>query len=183
MIIKDTGEKVTYNFGSSNPTSNITFYTWNSKDDEWSKVSLRSADKYYDDADDDKIYCSIEFNNGGKIKAVYLSTKKAAWRQGGEQTERKGVVDSVKGNTLKFKTATTSYNLLKQYNADVKEDDDGNSDDNSIYIGPDANGKTVRYPLVITSAVTSSRTVFEKMANSDDVELYAEILADRKSVV
>ena len=178
MIIKDTGEKVTYNFGSSNPTSNITFYTWNSKDDEWSKVSLRSADKYYDDADDDKIYCSIEFNNGGKIKAVYLSTKKAAWRQGGEQTERKGVVDSVKGNTLKFKTATTSYNLLKQYNADVKEDDDGNSDDNSIYIGPDANGKTVRYPLVITSAVTSSRTVFEKMANSDDVELYAEILAD-----
>ena len=25
MIIKDTGEKVTYNFGSSNPTSNITF--------------------------------------------------------------------------------------------------------------------------------------------------------------
>ena len=84
MIIKDTGEKVTYNFGSSNPTSNITFYTWNSKDDEWSKVSLRSADKYYDDADDDKIYCSIEFNNGGKIKAVYLSTKKAAWPQGGE---------------------------------------------------------------------------------------------------
>lgn len=180
MIIKDTGEKVTYNFGSTNPTSNITFYIW--EKDDWSKVSLKSADKYYDDADDKdgKIYCSMEFNSGGKIKTVYLSTKKAAWRESGDQTERKGVVESVTGNTLRFKTATTSYTLLKQYNANIKplDKDDTDGKDNSIYIGPDANGTNVRNPLVITSAVTSSRTVFEKMANSDDVELYAEILAD-----
>lgn len=177
MIIKDTGEKVTYNFGSSNPVSNITFFIW--KKGEWSKASLSNADKYYDDIDGDKIYCSMEFNSGGKIKTVYISDTRAAWRESGDQTERRGVVDSVEGNTLRFKTATTSYNLLKQYNTEVKNDDD----DNNIYTGPDADGNTVRYPLVITSAVTSSRTVFEKMANSDDVELYAEILADASNNV
>lgn len=181
LIIKDSGEKVTYNFGSTNPTSNITFYTWNTKDEEWSKSSLKNADKYYDDAEDDNIYCSLEFNSGGKIKSIYLSTKKTAWRQSGDQTERKGVVDSLKGNTLQFKTAASSYTMLKQYNGTVT--DKHRDDDNSIYIGPGPKGEDVRYPLIITSAVTSSLTVFEKMANSDDVELYAEIIADAENNV
>lgn len=182
-IITQEGEnKVTYPFGSENPLSNISFYIY--QNGEWEKVSQQKAEKYYDDIEDKKIYCRLEFNSGGRIRAVSISSTRAAWRETGEQTERKGVVDFVSGNTLRFKSSTTDYKLLKQYNADVDRGDDGKTtNDDAVYTGPGPDGYDVRYPLIITSAYTSSRTVFEKMANADDVELYAEILADASNNV
>ena len=85
----------------------------------------------------------------------------------------KGTVASLIDGTLKFKTSSTTYKMLNKYNAQYNSD----KDDTAV-TGPDANGTTVKNPLIITSAWTSSLTVFEKMANSDDVELYAEITAD-----
>ncbi|MBQ9091949.1 MAG: hypothetical protein IJY52_06755, partial [Anaerotignum sp.] len=58
-------------------------------------------------------------------------------------------------------------------------------DDDDRYVtgdNPNGSGK-VRNPLSVTSAVTSSLKVFEKMANDDSLELYAEILADSDNKV
>ena len=68
--------------------------------------------------------------------------------------------------------------MLAKYNVDYKGDDD-----DKYVTGDDANGDKVRNPLVVTSSVTSSLKVFEKMANDDSLELYAEILADSDNKV
>lgn len=175
MIVKSGGKETTYTFGSTNPTKNITFYKWDNSEKEFTDVKFSAAEDYYDDKDYDNTYCRIEFNSGGKISSIELSHWKSAWKDSGDQTERKGTVASLINGTLKFKTSSTTYKMLNKYNADY-ENYTGRDDD--LVTGPDANGKTVRNPLIVSSSVTSSLTVFEKMANSDDVELYAEITAD-----
>ncbi len=172
IIVESGGTKTTYTFGSTNPTNNITFYTWDAGKEEWDSTTLKKAEDFYDDADDE-VYCRFEFNSGGKISEIYLSEKKSAWKESMDQTERKGTVASLIDGTLKFKTSSTTYKMLNKYNAQYNSD----KDDTAV-TGPDANGTTVKNPLIITSAWTSSLNVFEKMANSDDVELYAEITAD-----
>lgn len=176
IIILEGDDKVTYTFGSENPLSNINFFIY--RNGEWTKVSQREAENFYDNSS--RSYCRMEFSGSGKIRTISIAPTKSAWKETSEQTERKGVVDSVSGNTLKFESSTTSYTLLKQYNANANDD---TIKDEAIYTGPGPDGEDVRYPLVIPSAYTSSRTVFEKMANSDDVELYAEIVADANNNV
>lgn len=173
IIVESGGKKTTYTFGSSNPLKNINFYKW--EDDEFTDVKFSAAENYYDDDDYDTTYCRIEFNKGGKISSIELSHKKSAWKESGDQTERKGTVASLKNGELKFKTSSTTYKMLNKYNAEYDPD----KDDDTV-TGTDPNGKydLVKNPLNVTSSVTSSLTVFEKMANSDDVELYAEITAD-----
>lgn len=173
MIVQSGGKKTTYTFGSTNPTKNISFYKWDNSEKEFTDVKFSAAENYYDDAKDN-VYCRIEFNKGGKISSIELSDKKSAWKDSGDQTERKGTVASLKDGVLKFKTSSTAYKMLNKYNAAYDPDKD---DDLVTGIGPDGSTQ-VRNPLIVSSSVTSSLTVFEKMANSDDVELYAEITAD-----
>lgn len=173
MIVKAGAEKTTHTFGSSNPVDNISFYTWDDDEKEFDEVKFSKAEEYYDSDDADDVYCRIAFNKGGKISSVELSYKKSAWRESGDQTERKGTVASLKDGVLKFKTSSVAYQMLSKYNVDYNVDRD-----DDYVTGPDANGTTVRNPLIVSSSVTSSLTVFERMANDDDVELYAEITAD-----
>ncbi len=170
MVVKSGGKETTYRFGSENPTKNISFYKWD--DSEFTDVTVSAAENYYDKYD--TVYCRIEFNSGGKISAIELSNKKSAWKDDEDSySERKGTVASVENGKLKFKTSTTTYTMLTKYNADYNPDKD-----DDLVTGDDANGKKVRNPLVVKSAWTSSLKVFERMANDDAVELYAEISAD-----
>ena len=179
IIVENGGEKITYDFGSANPLKNINFYKWDKEDKDWTELSFEKAEDFYIDGDsdddgDDEVYCRLEFNAGGKIREIQLSYKKGAWKEGGDQTERKGTVGSLENGILQFEGSSIEYKMRTKYNQEYKGDDE--NDD--LITGDDANGNLVRYPLVVEGAVTSSLTVFEKMAKSDDVELYAEITAD-----
>lgn len=174
IVVKQGGEKVTYVFGSTNPTKNISFYIWDKDDKEFDSATEKKARDYYIDAGDDETYCRLEFNSGGKLKAIYLSYVKSAWKQSGEQTERKGTIASLDGDTLKFEGVSTSYTLLSQYNRKYNSSDR----DDAIYTGTGPNGDEVRNPLIINGAVTSSLVVFRKLAASSDVEMTAEIVAN-----
>lgn len=189
IIVESGGEKITYNFGSANPLKNIDFSKWDNDDKEWVDISFEKAEDFYIDGDDtsdledddkDKIYCRLEFNAGGKIREIQLSSRKSAWKEGADQTERKGIIDSLENGILKFEGSSIEYKMRAKYNLEYKDDDDGNEkkEDDDVITGQDAEGNEVRYPLVVEGAVTSSLTVFERMAKSDDVELYAEITAD-----
>lgn len=178
IVVENGGEKVTYEFGSANPLKNINFYRWDNDDKEWSDISFEKAEDFYSDVEDD-VYCRLEFNTGGKIREIQLSEKKGAWKEGSDQTERKGTVDSLENGILKFEGSSIEYKMRAKYNMEYEDkDDDGNKKDDDLITGNDAEGHEVRYPLVVEGAVTSSLTVFKKMAGSDDVELYAEIVAD-----
>ncbi|MBM6829157.1 S-layer homology domain-containing protein [Anaerotignum lactatifermentans] len=167
MTVTSGGKTTEYTFGSSNPLENITFYTWDSDNKDWNDVKFASAQDYYEDKcydaekkKDETVYCRIYFNSGGKINEIYISDKSSAWTDSDmDTTERKGTVASLINGVLKFKTSSTEYTMLSRYNV---ENSDG----------------SVENELNITSAITSSLTVFEKMANSPDVTLYAEIKAD-----
>ena len=178
MVLKSNSTETTYVFGSTNPVNNIAFYTWDDGEDEWVDVEVERAEDYVDrvENDDKTAYCRIETNRGGKLTEVYLSNTRSAWTQDETQTERKGTVASVEDGVLKFKTSTVKYELLSQYNRDVDDDDD------DVVTGK-VNDVRVAYPLNNTSAATSSLKVFERMANDDYVELYAEILADSDNKV
>ena len=178
MVVKSGGKETTYRFGSENPTKNITFYKWDNSEDEFTDVKVSAAETYYDkagvDGNPDSVYCRIEFNKGGKISSIELSYWKKAWKDDeNSYSERKGTVGSVENGKLKFKTSSTTYTMLAKYNADYNPDKD-----DDLVTGDDANGKKVRNPLIVRSAWTSSLKVFERMANDDAVELYAEISAD-----
>ena len=143
-----------YSFGSKN---DVAFYTWNGK--RFEDVDFDDAEEFYDDADED-VYARIGFRDGKKISSVYLALeddKDEAFGEA-EASERKGTVEYIKDGKLKFKTSSTEYTLQKEYN--VKKD-----------------GET-KYPLEIGGAQTQSLTVLTRMANCDDVTLYAEIKAD-----
>ncbi|MGN0134224.1 MAG: S-layer homology domain-containing protein [Anaerotignum sp.] len=181
MVVKSGGKETTYRFGSENPTKNITFYKWDNSEKEFTDVKISAAESYYDTEEDEgrTVYCRIEFNSGGKISAVELSSRKSAWKDDEDSySERKGTVASVENGKLKFKTSSTVYNMLTKYNADYKENDD----DLVTGTGPDGY-TTVRNPLIVKSAWTSSLKVFERMANDNAVELYAEISADGENNV
>lgn len=181
ISVRGTDGKVTYQFGSVNPTKNIRFYIWNDSG-EWDSVSEKSARNYYINPpkkyeNNDETYCRLEFNSGGKLSAIYLSYVKAAWRKSGEQTEKKGNVSSLEGNILKLEGSSVEYTLLSQYNKTY--DSDGGKRDDSIYIGNNPNGSgEVRNPLSIDGAVTSSLSVFERAAKSKNVKMYVELVAD-----
>lgn len=152
--VMEGGESVEYSFGSKN---DVAFYTWNGK--RFEDVDFDDAEEFYDDADED-VYARIGFRDGKKISSVYLALeddKDEAFGEA-EASERKGTVEYIKDGKLKFKTSSTEYTLQKEYN--VKKD-----------------GET-KYPLEIGGAQTQSLTVLTRMANCDDVTLYAEIKAD-----
>lgn len=157
IIVSRGGTSTTYNFGS---TSDITYYIWEGK---WNEVSFRGAESFYDGDDDDDyntMYARMNFDKSGKITAIYMvkdGDRENAFGEA-EETERKGTVEYIKDGKLKFKTSSTEYTLQKEYN--VKKD-----------------GET-KYPLKIGGAQTESLTVLTRMANCDDVTLYAEIKAD-----
>ena len=185
MKVEVGGEEYTYKFGSENPLKNISFYKWDDKAEEWDE--LKNEDKAEEEYDklcekyDDKVYCQLDFNSGGKITSIEMSGKKGAWSADDDQTERKGTVASLENGKLKFKSISTTYEMLNKYNVDYND----NGDDDDRYVtgdNPNGSGK-VRNPLSVTSAVTSSLKVFEKMANDDSLELYAEILADSDNKV
>lgn len=173
MVLTSSGKDTTYLFGSTNPTQNIAFYTWDSEDKEWDDRDVDAAEYDVDswEAADKTVYCRIELNRGGKLSEVYFADRKSAWTEADHQSERKGTVASVEDGVLKFKTSTVKYQMLNQYNKDL---DPANEDVISGYV----DGVKVAYPLNNVSAVTSSLKVFEKMANDDAMELYAEIIAD-----
>ncbi len=179
MVLKAGGKSYTYKFGSTNPTSNITFYKWDADEEDWVSVKVSNAESYFDsnDKDDKTVYCRLNFNSGGKIIKVYLSTKKSAWSTGTDSySERKAEVESLSGNTLKFKNSSVSYTLLNQYNVKTTKDVDA-------ITGTDADGNTVKNPLVILGANTSSLTLFRKMAEAEGVTVYAEVKADANNVI
>lgn len=176
IVLEQSSERVTYTFGSTNPTKNINFYIWDKDEKEFSSTTEKKARDYYLDADDNEdgtVYCRIEFNSAGKISALYLSEQKSAWKKSSEQTDRKGTIASLDGDTLKFEGVSTTYTLLSQYNRDYKS-----GKDDSAYTGTGPNGGEVRNPLLINGAVTSSLAVFKKLAASENVEMTAEIVAN-----
>lgn len=153
IIVSRGGTSTTYEFGS---TSDITFYIWEGK---WNEVSFKGAESFYDgddddeDADYDTMYARMNFDKSGKITAIYMAKdgdRENAFGEA-EETERKGTVEYIKDGKLKFKTSSTEYTLQSKY------------DEDSLEIG---------------GAPTSSLTVLTRMANCDDVTLYAEIKAD-----
>lgn len=154
IIVSRGGTSTTYEFGS---TSDITFYIWEGK---WNEVSFKGAESFYDEDDledgqkpYDTMYARMNFDKSGKITAIYMvkdGDRENAFGEA-EETERKGTVESIKDGKLKFKTSSTEYTLQSKY------------DEDSLEIG---------------GAPTSSLTVLTRMANCDDVTLYAEIKAD-----
>ena len=151
IIVSRGGTSTTYEFGS---TSDITFYIWEGK---WNEVSFKGAESFYDGDDDeddyDTMYARMNFDKSGKITAIYMAKdgdRENAFGEA-EETERKGTVEYIKDGKLKFKTSSTEYTLQSKY------------DEDSLEIG---------------GAPTSSLTVLTRMANCDDVTLYAEIKAD-----
>lgn len=162
--VMENGESVEYSFGSKN---DVAFYTWNSK--RFEDADFDDAEEFYDDADED-VYARIGFKDGKKVSSVYLaleSDKEAAFGTS-ESSERKGTVEYIKDGKLKFKTSSTEYSLLNQYNV-KPEEDKYDPDIENIY------ANDYKYPLTIGGAQTSSLTVLTRMANCDDVTLYAEV--------
>lgn len=163
--VSEGGESVEYSFGSK---SDVAFYIWDDNKDRFDEVDFDEAEYFCDDdhkvvIKDDAgnvietryldVYARIGFRDGKKVSSVYLATedeKEAAFGEA-ESSERKGTVESIKDGKLKFKTSSTEYTLASKYD----EDD-----------------------LNIGGAVTESLTVLTRMANCDDVTLYAEIKAD-----
>ena len=163
IIVSRGGTSTTYEFGS---TSDITYYTWDRSAGKWEERSFKNAESYYEgdpeEGEDDyeTMYARINFDKSGKITAIYMAKdedREPAFDEA-VNSEKKGTVESIENGKLKFKTSSTEYTLQKEYN--VKKD-----------------GKT-KYPLKIGGAQTSSLTVLTRMANCDDVTLYAEIKAD-----
>ncbi|WP_312060904.1 S-layer homology domain-containing protein [Anaerotignum sp.] len=180
LVVNSGGDKITYKFGSTNSISNITFYTWDEDDKEWVTVKVSNAESYFDKNDraSKNVFCKIEFNSGGKINRIYVSTKKSAWSTGSESSaERKAEVDSISDNTLKFKNSTVSYTLLNQYNVKINPDKDVDAITGTV------NGALVKNPLSILGGKTSSLTLFRKMVEASDVTVYAEIKADGNNVI
>ena len=154
IIVSRGGTSTTYEFGS---TSDITYYIWEKGATKWNEVSFRGAESFYDGDDDkvdyDTMYARMNFDKSGKITAIYMvkdGDRENAFGEA-EETERKGTVEYIKDGKLKFKTSSTEYTLQSKY------------DEDSLEIG---------------GAPTSSLTVLTRMANCDDVTLYAEIKAD-----
>ena len=156
IIVSRGGTSTTYEFGS---TSDITYYTWDRSAGKWEERSFKNAESYYEgdpeEGEDDyeTMYARINFDKSGKITAIYMAKdedREPAFDEA-EETERKGTVEYIKDGKLKFKTSSTEYTLQSKY------------DEDSLEIG---------------GAPTSSLTVLTRMANCDDVTLYAEIKAD-----
>lgn len=145
------GNVVTYDIAS---VDDITYYLWESG--KWESCSFKKAESFFDHTDGD-VYARINLNNKGKISDIYLvdeDSRKAAFDEA-EETERKGTVASIKDRKLKFETSGITYKLRDKYKT--------TSPDQTLTIG---------------GALTQSLTVLERMANCDDVKLYAEIKAD-----
>ena len=162
LILLDGNERIVYEFGSKNPLEKIQFYTWDAYNEEWDDVKQPKAeaysleDEYTNDKgekrDVDGIYCKIVFNAGGKLREVYLSTERNAWKNSDiHESERAGVVASIKNDVLKFTTSSVAYKLLRSYDEDS---------------------------LLNKSMKAQSKNVLERMANDSNVELYAEIKAN-----
>ena len=154
--VMEGGESVEYSIGSK---SDVAFYVWDNKNNRFDEVDFDDAEEFCDtDHKDDEgksldVYARIGFRDGKKVSSVYLAVedeKEAAFGEA-ESSERKGTVESIKDGKLKFKTSSTEYTLASKYD----EDD-----------------------LKIGGAQTQSLTVLTRMANCDDVTLYAEIKAD-----
>lgn len=154
--VSEGGESVEYSIGSK---SDVAFYVWDNKNNRFDEVDFDDAEEFCDTDhkdDEDKsvdVYARIGFRDGKKVSSVYLALENEKEKAFGEAeaTERKGTVESIKDGKLKFKTSSTEYTLASKYD----EDD-----------------------LKIGGAPTSSLTVLTRMANCDDVTLYAEIKAD-----
>ena len=147
--VMEGGKSVEYSFGSK---SNVAFYTWNVSSKRFEEVDFDDAEEFYDNSTQD-VYARIGFRDGKKVSSVYLAKEDEKEKAFGEaeSSERKGTVESIKDGKLKFKTSSTEYTLASKYD----EDD-----------------------LKIGGAQTQSLTVLTRMANCDDVTLYAEIKAD-----
>lgn len=185
IIVSRGGTSTTYEFGS---TSDITYYIWEKGGTKWDEVSFRGAESFYDEDDlkpnekpYDTMYARMNFDKSGKITAIYMvkdNERENAFGEA-EATEKKGTVESIKDGKLKFKTSSTEYTLLNKYNVDPKDED---TDNENLY-GEDADGSMKKYPLVIGGAQTSSLTVLTRMANCDDVTLYAEVRANANNEI
>jgi len=167
MILEDDGERTTFDFEKKHYLENIQFYTWDGIDESWDEVSVEKAEKYadqdefeYEDKDGnrkkkdvDHIYVKITFNSGGKLRQVYLSADKDAWKNSDEhETERNGIVASIKDDVLMFEGSSVKYTLLKDY-----------KDEGLLYN---------------KSMEAQTKNVLYRMANDSDIELYAEIVAN-----
>jgi len=181
MILETNSKETTYLFGSTNPVDNIAFYVWDEEHEEWNDVEVLKAEEEFDKWDDAKktVYARIETNKGGKLTEVFLSNKRSAWTTTEQQTERKGTVVSLEDGILKFKTSSVEYKMLNAYNQKPSSNDDSTEITGSVHDKDDE----VANPLNNVSAATSSLKVFEKMANDDSLELYAEIVADYNNKV
>ena len=168
LTLVDGDERTTYDLEKKHPVENIQFYTWDGVDESWDDVSREKAEKYADEdefeyadkngdtkkKDVEHVYVKIGFNSGGKLREVYLSADKDAWKNSDEhETERSGVVASIKNDVLKFESSAVEYKLMKDY----KDDE---------------------YSLINKSMEAQTKNVLTRMANDSDIELYAEIVAN-----
>ncbi|MBQ2879730.1 MAG: S-layer homology domain-containing protein [Anaerotignum sp.] len=167
MILTDGDERITYDLEKKHPLKNIQFYTWDGIDESWDEVSVEKAEKYadqdefeYEDKNGDRkkkeveyIYVKIGFNSGGKLRQVYLSADKDAWKNSDDhETERSGIVASIKDDVLMFEGSSVKYTLLKDYKEEGL--------------------------LYNKSMEAQTKNVLYRMANDSDIELYAEIVAN-----
>ncbi|MFI3175259.1 MAG: S-layer homology domain-containing protein [Bacillota bacterium] len=189
-LTSSASEYVCY-FGDDNPLSNITFFWWEESTTTdpvgtWKNYDLDAIcsirNSVLDEDEDAKIYAKLAFNAGGKLTQVHIAETRNAWTYdttSGNGEERKGLIVSYDGQNIRFENVSTDYELLTTYNTPI-------SAENSSYItGVDPNDSsiTVRNPLTISSAVTSSLAVFQRMLEGDDIEIYAEIIADSNKKV
>ncbi len=145
------GDTHTYEIAS---TKDVSYYTWNGK---WESCEFQAAERFYDYADD-TVYARINLNNKGKLSEIYLvdgtAQREAAFDEA-EESERKGTVASIKDGKLKFETSSITYKLKEKYKT-----------------------TSPNQTLIMNGAFTNSLTLLERMANCDDLTLYAEIKAN-----
>lgn len=184
LLVTSGGQTYVHYFGND-PTESINYYWWDKNSQgnyEWSSKSLSALtsikNDIWDEDVDTKIYIKVTYNNAGKISKVEMSDISYAWTADtsyGNSEARTGIVESSENDILRFEDLDIDYKLLKSYNVNYSE-----TSNSSHIVGDDPNneGLLVRNPLTILGAQTSSLVVFNRMANSDDVVLYADIISD-----
>lgn len=185
LLLTSSSKNYTYDVSSA---TDVEYYWWE-KDSydvySWKNRNISSMIALKEEALDDDltVYVKVVYNNAGKITRIEMSDIRSAWTVDtsyGNSENRKGVVQSVSSDTLMFENVSTKYEMLKSYNISY---DDTYESNYVIGVDPNDSSKKVRNPLTIEGSQTSSLTVFNRMVSSDDVVVYAEILADASNVV
>lgn len=183
MTVKRDGKTTNYSFGvSGHDTDDIDFYWW---DNGWESESISQMIRLYDnhkDSSTSNLYMNMGFDSNGMLAKIEVATNQIAWNldsSSNSNLDRKGILDYYDGNILKFENSNIEYTLLPYYNV-VTTNENVNV---IIEDDPNGTGNRVRNPLTIEGAKTHSLVVFKRMAQSDDVEMSLEVIANQDNVI